>query len=44
MIDEKFIQAAIIGYHRAGLLPTEISNISNLNLDHVKWVIDKYFN
>ena len=43
MIEEKHIQAAIIGYHRSGLMVTEISNIANLNLEYVVWVIQKYF-
>jgi hypothetical protein len=43
MIEEKHIQAAIIGYHRSGLMVTEISNVAGVTLDYVVWVIQKYF-
>ena len=42
MIDEKHIQAAIIGLWKQGAWITEISNVMNLELNYVKWILDKF--
>lgn len=44
MAEEIHIQAQIIGFYRQGALITEISNVMNLELNYVKWILDKCLN
>jgi hypothetical protein len=44
MVNEEHIQSAIIGYYRQGAWITEISNVTNLSIDYIAWVIKNYFN